>query len=652
VRVVPPTVFLSYARADQKQAAQLAEALEAAGLKVWWDTMIEGGAVFAKSIEAALTTCDVVIVGWSRASVESDWVRDEAAKGRDLRKLVPVSFDGTTPPLGFGQYHSIDLSRWRGNADGAEVAGLIRAIASVTSKDITAPPRSTKETSPQTFVTRRALLVSTAGIAVAGVGGFIAWRRGLIGGSVQPSGNSVAVLPFENLSGDPEQAYFSDGLSEEVRATLARNILLLVMAETSSGKFRERKDDAKTIATTLGVAFLLDGSVRRAGEVVRVAADLIDGATGFSRWSRTFDRSMRDIFAVQSEIADAVASALAAQVTAADAAVSVAGQELSSSGGTTNVAAYDDYLRGRALYDLSSDEAAERAALARFDAAIATDPNYAAAHAARSRSLTAIANQYGEVGQSDEYYAAAIVSAQRAIALAPKFADAHSTLGLVLFQGRLDAHAAREPFENSRRLGPGDANVLARFSLFSARIGRKNEAADAMRRALVLDPLNPLIHRAAGAIQYAARNYGDSIPPAEHALSMNPKMSRAHAAIGDALLMLGRSSEARAAYALEPAKDVSLTGLAIVEWKLGNAQAARAAMTKLVADLGERVLYQQGQILAQWGESDAALAKLERARFLGDSGLIYARNDPLLDALRNEPRFARLLASIGFDPVT
>ena len=642
--MVPPTVFLSYARADQKQAAKLAKSLEAAGLKVWWDTMIEGGAVFSKSIEAALSSSDAVIVGWSRTSVESDWVLDEAAKGRDFRKLVPVSFDGTAPPLGFGQYHSIDLSRWHGNADGAEIAGLIRAIASVTSKDIPARPRPARGMSPPTFVTRRALLVSTSGLAIAGVAGLIAWRRGLIGGSVQPSGNSVAVLPFENLSGDADQAYFSDGLSEEVRATLARNIMLLVMAETSSGKFRDRKDDAKTIAATLGVAFLLDGSVRRSGEVVRVAADLIDGATGFSRWSRTFDRSMRDIFAVQSEIADAVASALAAQVTAADAPV--------SSGGTTNIAAYDDYLRGRALYDLSSDEAAERAALARFDAAIAADPGYAAAHAARARSLTAIANQYGEVGQQDELYAAAIASAQRAIDLAPKFADAHSTLGLVLFQGRLDAHAAREPFENSRLLGAGDANVLARYSLYSARTGRKHEAADAMRRALVLDPLNPLIHRAAGAIQYAARKYADSIPPAERALSMNPKMSRAHAAIGDALLMLGRSSEARAAYALEPAQDVSLTGIAIVEWKLGNKEASRAAMTRLVADLGERVLYQQGQILAQWGESADALAKLERAHVMGDSGLIYARNDPLLDGLRNEPRFARLLASIGFDPVT
>ena len=650
--VPPPTVFLSYARADQKQATKLVAALEAAGLDVWWDAKIEGGATFAKSIEAALGSCDVVVVGWSRTSVDSDWVRDEAAKGRDLRKLVPVSFDGTTAPLGFGQIHSIDLSRWRGDAEGDEIAGLIRAIALVTRNELAAAPRRAKVPRQTTLVTRRTLLASTAGVAVAGLAGVVVWRRSFDNGTARPSGNSVAVLPFENLSGDPDQAYFSDGLSEEVRATLARNALLLVMAETSSGKFRDRTDDAKTIAATLGVAFLLDGSVRRAGEVVRVTADLIDGTTGFSRWSRTFDRSLRDIFAVQSEIADAVASALAAQVTNATVTAGVTMEEFASSGGTASVAAYDDYLRGRALYDLSSDEASERDALARFDAAIVADPRYAAAHAARSRSLTAIANQYGEVGQLDELYSAAIVSARHSIELAPRFADAHSTLGNVLFQGRLDARAARGPFEKSRELGAGDANVLARFSLYSARIGYKREAADAMRRALVLDPLNPLIHRAAGAIRYAAREYADSIPPAEHALSMNPKMSRAHAAIGDALSMLGRNTEARAAYELEPAQDVRLTGKAIVEWKLGKPSSARAAMTKLVAELGDRALYQQGQVLAQWGEKAAALEKLERARLLGDSGLIYARNDPLLDPLRKETRFARMLESVGFDPLT
>lgn len=643
-----PTVFVSYARADQKQAERLVEALKAAGLDVWWDALIEGGATFAKTIEGALDSCDAVIVAWSRTSVASDWVRDEAARGRDRRRLVPVSLDGTEPPLGFGQYHAIDLSRWRGNADASEFSAILRGIAAATGRDAPSPVAS-KSRPRSVLISRRAILAATAGSVAAGVAGVVAWRRGLLGGGVKASGNSVAVLPFQNLSGDPAQAYFSDGLSAEVRATLARNILLLVMAETSSGKFRDRKDDAVTIATKLGVAYLLDGSVRRSGDVVRVAADLIDGQTGFSHWSRSFDRSMSDIFAVQSEIASAVASALAAQVAASGEPATGTAQNLSASGGTTNVAAYDACLRGRALYDLSADEASERAALAQFDAAIAIDPSYAAAHAARSRSLTAIANQFAAAGQLGELYGAAVAAAERAIALAPDFADAYSTLGYVLFQGRLDARAARAPFERSRVLGAGDANVLARFALYSARTGRKSEAADAMRRALLLDPLNPLIHRAAGAIEYAARNYSAAIAPLREALAMNPKMSRTHAAIGDALLMLGRIREARDEYAAEPLEDVSLTGKAIVEHKLGNAAAARVPFSKLVADRGDDVLYQQAEVLAQWGDANAAIEKLERARAVGDSGLIYARNDPLLDPLRSDPRFARLLMSVGFD---
>ena len=172
---------------------------------------------------------------------------------------------------------------------------------------------------------------------------------------------------------------------------------------------------------------------------------------------------------------------------------------------------------------------------------------------------------------------------------------------------------------------------------------------DAIAQALQLDPLNPLIHRAAGAIEYAARNYAASISHARRALEMNPRMSRAHAAIGDALLMLGRNEEARAEYAAEPVEDFRLTGEAIVQRKLGNLAAAQAARTKLVKELGDRVLYQQAQIHAQWGELDAAVAKLQQARRIGDSGLIYLRNDPLLDPLRKDPRFDGLLASIGFD---
>ncbi len=636
--------FLSYARADQAQAAKLVAALEEAGLVVWRDTLIEGGAAFAKTIEAALESCDAVVVVWSRTSVASDWVLDEAARGRDLHKLVPVSLDGTLPPLGFRQYHSIDLSGWQGNPAAVEIASVVRGVAAAACQTAERPSAAADARAPARVVSRRSVLIASAGTALAGAAGFVAWRQGWIGGGRRALANSVAVLPFENLSGDASQAYFSDGLSEELRATLARNTQLLVMAQASSQTFRDSRDDAITIAAKLGVAYLLDGSVRRSGEIVRIAADLIDGSTGFSRWSEIFDRGLQDIFAVQSEIANKVADELAATVGA-----SGSGGQPIQAGGTTSVAAYDAYLRGRALYDLSADETSERAALAQFDAAIAADPGYAAAHAARARSMTAIANQYGQLSELASLYDAAIAAAERAIALAPELADAHSTLGYTLFQGRLDARAARAPFERSRQLGAGEATVMARYAQYCARNGRKREAAEAIRRALALDPLNPLIHRAAGAIEYAARNYEASIPPTRRALAFNPRVSRAHAAIGDALLMLGRAEEARAAYAEEPAVDLRLTGLAIVERRLGNGAAARSAMGGLIEELGNRVLYQQAQILAQWGDAEAAIARLAEARRVGDSGLIYARNDPLLDPLRDDARFADLLNRIGFD---
>jgi TolB-like protein len=630
------TVFLSYARADQQQAAKLADALEASGLAVWWDTQIEGGAAFAKSIETELERCDAVVVAWSKSSSTSDWVLDEAAQGRDLRKLVPVTLDGSAAPLGFRQYQSIDLSTWRGNARAPEIAALLRGIAAAAGHALREKPQAPRQAPTRSAFSRRSLVMGAAGVAVAGAAGLLAWRRGVFRG---PVGNSVAVIPFANLSGDPDQEYFAAGLAEELRATLARNLDLQVMAQASSAKFRDSQDDAVTIASTLGVAFLLYGSVQRSKDMVRVTADLVDGETGFSRWTERFDRGLEDIFAMQTEIATTVAGALVAEVSPA----------APVAGATANVAAFDAFLRGRALYDLSVDEASERAALAQFDRAIAADPHYAAAHAARARTLTAIANQYGEVGETADLYEQAIAAARRAVEIAPDLADAHSTLGFILFQGKLDARAARDPFERSRELGAGESTVLARYAQYCARTGREREAAEAIGRALVLDKLNPLIHRAAGQIAYAARDYGGSLAPLRQALAINPRLSQAHAAIGNALLMQGKLEEARAEYEAEPVDDFRLAGLAILEHRLGRVPEARAALAQLVADHGDRVLYQQAQVSAQWGERDAAIARLQDARRLGDSGLIYARNDPMLDPLRDDARFRELLASLGFE---
>ena len=640
-------VFLSYCRSDKAEAERLAAALEGAGLQVWWDHLLEGGAAYARRIESALAEADAVLVLWSAASVRSDWVLDEAAQGRDLHKLVPASLDGTPAPLGFRQYQTLDLTAWcRGERPEAAITALCRAVAAVGGGDssATAPRTGTAPaTATRIDPARRRLLIGGA-VALPLLGlGVVAWRQWGVG--LAPTAtNSVAVLPFDNLSGDAAQAYFSDGLSEEVRSTLARNLALQVMAKSSSSRFRRDEQDATDIARELGVAYLLDGSVRREGDVVRVVADLVDGRSGISRWSDTFDRQLTYVFAVQTEIALAVADALSAFVAGA----ATPRESLAAVGGTRHPAALDAYLRGRTLYELSADETSERAALAQFDLALAADPGFAAAHAARARSLTAIANQYGHTGELAMLYDQAIAAAERAIALAPDLAEAHSTLGFTLFQGRLDARAARAPFERSIELGAGEATVLARFAQYAARCGRFDDGQRTLEPALVRDPLNPLIHRAAGGIAYAARRFEDSLAPLRKALSMNPKLSRANAAIGDALLNLGDVEGALAAYALEPVVDMRLAGLAIAHRRAGHATDAEAALRELEA-IGDRVLYQQAQVQAQSGAVERALGALARARSLGDAGLIYSRNDPFLDPLRGEPRFSTLLDGLGFD---
>jgi TolB-like protein/class 3 adenylate cyclase/Tfp pilus assembly protein PilF len=492
---------------------------------------------------------------------------------------------------------------------------------------------------------RRQVMIGGGAALLAISGGVAAWQGGLIGSSAEA--NSVAVLPFKNLSGDTAQAYFSDGLSEEVRATLARNALLKVAAPTSSALFREHKEDAISIGKQLDVAYLLEGSVRRANGVVRISAELVDTKSGFSNWSQSFDRPITDIFAVQSEIASIVARELAVRMVT-EAPPSDPNGKLTT-GGTTNVAAYDLFLRGQAFHKLSADEASDRAALAAFDQAIALDPNYAAAHAARSRSLTNIANGNNDLAQIRMLFDASVEAARRAVGLAPDFADAHSALGAALAFGKLDVKAARFPFERSRMLGVGDADVLARFALFSARCGRDIAAKDAIKRALQLDPLNPRTFRTAATVEYAARRFAESITFNQKALSLNAKLGASNAAIGDALLGLGKLNEARAAYGRESSAVFALTGVAIVEHEMGNEAAARTAFNKLVTERGDSALYQQAQVLAKWNDVSAALVALEKARKIGDSGLLLARTDPMLDRLRRTPQFSQLLLSLGFE---
>lgn len=627
------TLFLSYSHDDEVRARRLAKSLQQAGYDVWWDDLIEGGTAYAKSINSALETADVVIVLWSAASVESDWVRDEAALGRDRQRLVPLSLDGTRPPLGFRQYQFINFRHWRGRRGAHQFVALERAIAAAVGHDVE------RLALPRRPVSRRSMMLAGSGAAAIAIGGgtFWAWDRGMFSRTPEPI--SIAVLPFKNLSGDPQQDYFSEGLTEEVRAALVRLDALRVAAATSSEVAGERQGDSKAVAQDLGVGYLLGGSVRRSGDIFRIATELTDGKTGFGLWSKTVDRRLTDIFAVQSEIARTVAQALSIKIAT----------DKPAPGGTRNVDAYEHYLKGKSLYNLAKDEESDRQALANFDMAIAADPKFAMAHAARSRLLASIASTHAKASELKPLYDGAIAEARRAVELAPTMAEGHLALGYALFAGRLDVKGARPSYDKAYQFGRGNADILLLCALYAARTRRFAEARDAIERALTLDPLNPRAHRAAGTIAYASRRYADAVTEYRRSIELNPSISNSHALMGDALMELKRTDGARAAYAAEPGGMFQLRGQAVLEHRLGNQAAATQAYDRLVSQFGDAALYQQAEVMAQWGKVDEAMAKLARARQVGDSGLSLIVTDPFLDPIARDQRFVQLVNDLGFN---
>jgi TolB-like protein/tetratricopeptide (TPR) repeat protein len=636
-------VFVSYARADQTRVEALVGALSEHGLSVWWDGHIAGGAAYAREIETSLRAAVAVVVAWSAAAVQSDWVRDEAALARDLGRLVPVRLDDTPAPLGFGQYQLVDLARWDGRPDAPEIARLIHAIDRVAGVDTAAPlvPTPQARRGSAHGPARRAMLLG--GLVLVPIAGLGAWwltqRSGILSLKKAPP-RSIAVLPFANLSGDAAQDYFSDGLSEELIGALARLGALQVVARTSSFKFKGSKEDSGAIGSKLGVAFLLDGSVRRDASQVRVSAQLVDARTGFERWSQIYDRELKDIFAVQSSIAQAVAEALKVQLLGGDIAAL-------NRGGTVSPEAYDAYLQGRRLFDIGGVETSYRDALAKFDAAIAADPQFAGAHAARARVLVALGDEFVSPDKLRATYDAALASARRSVELAPALAEAQATLGQTLWNTTLNYPAAAKAYARAIATGGGEADILMAFGLFSCDGGDFGSGLAAVRRAATLDPLNPRVFKFLGYALTEARRYGEAIGPLRHALELSPGSNGAHKAIGDALLLQGDLNGAKREYASEPVPFLRLTGLAIVLRRLGDRAGAEAALAALLAGPNAVALYQQAQVFAQWGDGVRAFAALEAAYKAGDSGLVLLKTDPMMDPLRGDPRFAHLLSRLG-----
>ena len=633
----PSSVFFSYSRDDRARALPIIRQIEAAGFPTWWDGLLEGGERYLSATEAALDRARAVVVLWTGTSAKSHWVHDEATRGRDRGILVPLSLDNTEPPLGFGQFQVIDMSRARIAASDPAVQRLIKVIAALHDRSIAVSPPSA---APATAINRRALIGGGALVAAA-AGGFAAWQGGMFGSAAVV--NSVAVLPFANLSGDPAQRYFSDGLASEIRSELSRNALLETAGQTSSNQFRDADGDAGAIARQLGVAYLLHGNVQKMGDRLKIATFLIDGKSGKNAWSEIYERQLSDVFAVQSEIAGAVTRELSVAIDARQSRR--IGKEI---GGTASLAAFDAFLRGRDLFESHVDEASERAALAKFEEAIALDSGYAAARASRARSLAVIANQFADTAERARLYDQSITDARRATALAPGFAPGFAALGYALFYGRLDAAAARAPYDRAHALTQSDVDVISRYAVYCARTGRTIDADIAITRAVALDPLNPTIFKSAGNIKYAARDYDAAIDYGRKALALSPERSTLHGDIGNAWLMLGELDRATEAFDREKNGLLALPGRAIVAHRRGQTAAAEVLLTKLIDEHGDNGLYQQAQIEAQGKDVARAMATLDRAYAARDSGLVYLLNDPFLEPLRSEARYKALLRALKF----
>ncbi|WP_284124451.1 TIR domain-containing protein [Parerythrobacter aestuarii] len=641
----PPWVFLSYSRDDQPHAREVIAALEAAGVTVWWDGLLQGGARYNDITEHKLENAYAVIVLWSETSTHSHWVHDEAMRGRDRGVLLPASIDGSEPPLGFRQFQWIALGAPGGklNQQGLEtlVQSVERLHPGLAGETPPAPRQKVTEAAAGPAgagfrINRRAAI--GGGIALAAIAsGTLAWRSGLFGGE---HSNSVAVMPFNRIGESSDQAYFSDGLAAEIRARLARNPLLKVAAEASSKSFRDSNATARDIADQLKVAYLLEGSVAREGERVKVRVDLIDGGDGTVVVPLDYDQSIDSIFDIQDAIAAKVVSELAAQFDGSDPAATI--------GGTHSVAAYEAYLRGRELYDLGSDEASDREALAKFEEAIRIDPQYAAAHAGKSRSLALIGNLYTGPAEREGIYSRAVDAAREAIRIAPDFADGHSNLGFAIAMGQLDMKSAREPYQRSYELGAGDADILSRYAIFRSRIGDSSSAQSAISQAASLDPLNARVFRLKGDIEYAAGRPTEALASFRQAKAIQDSISSYHWRVGLAQLELGDNQAARDSFAQDNFVVWQHTGGAIAEHRLGNLAAAQDHLAQLKSEYGNKSSYQYAQVHAQWGEIDKALAALEDAWRLKDSGLSQLFHDPLLAPIRETREYQALAKRIGF----
>jgi TolB-like protein len=682
--------FISYASQDGAVAQAVCQALEGAGLACWIAPRnVRAGDFYADAIVQAINSCRVLVLILSRSAIDSPHVLREVERASaKARPIISIHTDAT--PLPPGLEYFLSASHWLDASKGpvsAVIPALIEAVrghqagigqgatagAAVGATAGTKLPQAAvgavaRVAWPKLAGTLLVLLMAAGLLYLVVDKIWLSKRDGAAAvpavasagasPSFAPPPHSVAVLPFENLSGDPKQDYFSDGLSEELLNSLAAVRELQVAARTSAFSFKGRNVEVGEIARRLNVGNILEGSVRKEGDHVRITAQLINAVTGFQLWSKTYDRDLKGVLKLQSEVASQVSSSLKATLlNASDASP--------DSGGTDSSQAFDAYLRAETLVangewhgNIADYLAVLVAANDAYSEALRFDPRYANAWLGKAHVLLGIQRQNSDFGPKGRQPANdALAAARTAAALAPQLGIAHATLAEVLSRLFFDFPAAAPEYQRALELSPGDARVLTRASLFLAQMGSLDEALVHARRVAVLDPLNANDQFEVGRVFDIGRRYREAIEAYGRAEVIDPHDTYYRAVTGVAYLKLGDPEAALqactapfAGASAPPGGENHLWCLTLTYGRLGRHAEAEAALAALKATAGNAWAYQFAQIYAQWGDTNKALDWLDIAYQLKDAGLIFLKMDKLLDPLRQEPRFQAIYAKLNFPP--
>jgi TolB-like protein/Tfp pilus assembly protein PilF len=458
---------------------------------------------------------------------------------------------------------------------------------------------------------------------------------------------SIAVLPLVNSTGDPANEYFSDGMSEEFISSLSRLQELKVVGRTSSFQFKGKTDDSKTIGEKLGVYYLLEGSVRKSADRVRIAVALIKSGDGANVWSETYDRELKDIFAVQSEIAGAVAKELKVALLGNNG--QTAQLTTAATPSNQNVEAYNALLQGNFYFDRGTAEDT-RKAIGYYEEAIRLDPRYALAYAKLARAASNLATTFGSVAtkEGQEAIAKARASAKRALELDPNLSDGHQAQGVVL-RVDLNLSGAEAEYRRALELAPQNATAIGNLAVLISTLGRFDEALALHKRAIALDPLRGL-QTNLGALLTALGRYDEAEAALRKAIELQPQSGTNYTSLAMIQILRGNPGAAVELAKQETDPFWRTYALALAHFANGDGAEADAALKKLIDEDADDAGSQIATVYALRKEPEKMFEWLEHAWTTHDSGVTELLINPFLRAYKDDPRFIAFAQKIGVMP--